>query len=140
MEVENVFIEKGVSGGDEFISRPQGSLLMSVLTSGDALIFPKLDRGFRNTRDALNTLHSLKELGVSVHSIGLGGDVTGNGMGAIIFTILSAFATFEKERIVTRIKEVRQHRKAEGYFVGGCRIFDYYVVDSRLTYNEEDKN
>ena len=139
LEIENVFVEKGVSGGDEFVSRPQGSCLMSVLTSGDVLIFPKLDRGFRNTRDALNTLHLLKELGVSVHSIDLGGDVTGNGVGAIIFTILSAFATFEKERIATRIKEVKQRRKAEGYFVGGRRGFGFNVVNGRLVFNEAEQ-
>ena len=88
----DVYIEKGVSGGSEFNSRPQGSTLLEIVKSGDVLIFPKLDRGFRNTRDALNTLHLLKEKGCSVHSIDLGGDVTGNGVGAIIFTILSAFA------------------------------------------------
>jgi len=139
LSCENVFIEKGVSGGDEFNSRPQGSRLVSVLNAGDVLIFPKLDRGFRNTRDALNTLHNLKELGVSVHSIDLGGDVTGNGVGAIIFTILSAFATFEKERIASRIKEVKQRRKAEGYFVGGRRGFGFDVVDGRLVFNQDEQ-
>lgn len=77
---------------------------------GMPVIFPKLDRGFRNTRDALNVLHTLKEKGVSVHSIDLGGDVTGNGVGAIIFTILSAFATFERERIASY----------ENVIKGGC--------------------
>lgn len=136
---ENVYIEKGVSGGDEFNTRPQGSRLISVLTAGDVLIFPKLDRGFRNTRDALNTLHVLKEKGVSVHSIDLGGDVTGNGVGAIIFTILSAFATFEKERIASRIKEVKQRRKSEGYFVGGRCGFGFDVVDGKLVLNEAEQ-
>ena len=74
----DVYVEKGVSGGQEFNSRPEGSKLLASLKSGDIVIFPKLDRGFRNTRDALNVLHELKEKGVSVHSIDLGGDVTGN--------------------------------------------------------------
>jgi putative DNA-invertase from lambdoid prophage Rac len=126
---EGVFVEKGVSGGQEFGSRPAGSKLLASLQSGDIVIFPKLDRGFRNTRDALNVLHTLKEKGVSVHSIDLGGDVTGNGVGAIIFTILSAFATFERERIASRISEVKQMRKAQGYFVGGRRAFGFDVVD-----------
>ena len=136
---EDVFIEKGVSGGVEFNSRPEGTRLISLLSSGDTLIFPKLDRGFRNTRDALNTLHHLKELGVSVHSIDLGGDVTGNGVGAIIFTILSAFATFEKERIASRIKEVKQRRKADGYFVGGRRGFGFDVIDGKKVLNQEEQ-
>ena len=135
----NVFIERGVSGGAEFKTRPEGARLIELLQTGDTVIFPKLDRGFRNTRDALNTLHELKEKGVSVHSIDLGGDVTGNGVGAIIFTILSAFATFEKDRIATRIKEVKQRRKAEGFYIGGRRGFGFDVVDGIKVPNAEEQ-
>ena len=135
----DVFVEKGVSGGSEFESRPEGSKLLEIVKSGDVLIFPKLDRGFRNTRDALNTLHLLKEKGCSVHSIDLGGDVTGNGMGAIIFTILSAFASFERERIASRISEVKQMRKAQGYFVGGRRGFGFNVVDGKKVPNRKEQ-
>lgn len=134
-----VFIERGVSGGVEFKTRPEGARLVELLQAGDTVIFPKLDRGFRNTRDALNTLHDLKEKGVSVHSIDLGGDVTGNGVGAIIFTILSAFATFEKDRIATRIKEVKQKRKADGFFIGGRRGFGFNVVDGIKVPNKEEQ-
>lgn len=134
-----VFVEKGVSGGQEFGLRPAGSRLLASLSSGDIVIFPKLDRGFRNTRDALNVLHTLKEKGVSVHSIDLGGDVTGNGVGAIIFTILSAFATFERERIASRISEVKQLRKSQGYFVGGRRDFGFDVVDGIKVQNESEQ-
>jgi len=136
---ENVFIERGVSGGAEFKTRPEGARLIELLQTGDAVIFPKLDRGFRNTRDALNTLHDLKEKGVSVHSIDLGGDVTGNGVGAIIFTILSAFATFEKDRIATRIKEVKQRRKDEGFYIGGRRGFGFDVVEGVKVPNVEEQ-
>jgi putative DNA-invertase from lambdoid prophage Rac len=135
----DVFVERGVSGGQEFGSRPAGSKLLAALQSGDIVIFPKLDRGFRNTRDALNVLHTLKEKGVSVHSIDLGGDVTGNGVGAIIFTILSAFATFERERIASRISEVKQMRKSQGYFVGGRRGFGFDVVDGKKVPNEAEQ-
>jgi putative DNA-invertase from lambdoid prophage Rac len=136
---KDVFVERGVSGGQEFNSRPEGARLLASLGSGDIVIFPKLDRGFRNTRDALNVLHTLKEKGVSVHSIDLGGDVTGNGVGAIIFTILSAFATFERERIASRISEVKQMRRAQGYFVGGRRGFGFDVVDGRKVQNRTEQ-
>jgi putative DNA-invertase from lambdoid prophage Rac len=135
----DVFVEKGISGGSEFNSRPEGSRLLECLKTGDVLIFPKLDRGFRNTRDALNTLHLLKEKGVTVHSIDLGGDVTGNGVGAIIFTILSAFASFERERIASRISEVKQMRKSQGYFVGGRRGFGFNVVEGKKVPNRKEQ-
>ncbi len=56
----NVFVEAGISGGVEFQDRPEGGRLFATLQAGDLVIFPKLDRAFRNTRNALNVLHELK--------------------------------------------------------------------------------
>jgi DNA invertase Pin-like site-specific DNA recombinase len=130
--LDNFITEKGVSGSLEFEKRPEGGRLFNHLASGDVLIFSKLDRAFRNTRNALNTLHELKQRGISVHFIDLGGDVTNDGIGSVIFTILSAFATFERERIATRIREVKQVQKAEGKFLGGFTRFGYRVEEDRL--------
>ena len=136
---ENVFVEAGVSGSIEFQDRPEGAKLFNQMVSGDMVIFPKLDRAFRNTRNALNVLHELKGRGISVHFIDLGGDVTGNGVGAIVFTILSAFATFERERIATRIREVKQMKKAQGKFTGGRRAFGYDVTDGVKVPREDEQ-
>ena len=136
---ENVFVEAGVSGSIEFQDRPEGLKLFNQMVSGDMVIFPKLDRAFRNTRNALNVLHELKGRGISVHFIDLGGDVTGNGVGAIVFTILSAFATFERERIATRIREVKQMKKAQGKFTGGRRAFGYDVTDGVKVPREDEQ-
>jgi putative DNA-invertase from lambdoid prophage Rac len=126
---DNIFVEAGVSGGVDFQERPEGSRLLSSIQPGDMIVFPKLDRAFRNTRNSLNVLHLLRERKVSAHFIDLGGDVTGNGIGAIVFTILSAFASFERERIGTRIREVKQLKKSQGKFTGGRRAFGFSVVD-----------
>jgi len=139
LPTENIFIEAGVSGSIEFQERPEGSKLFNLMASGDMVIFPKLDRAFRNTRNALNVLHDLKGRGISVHFIDLGGDVTGNGVGAIVFTILSAFATFERERIATRIREVKQMQKAQGKFTGGRRAFGYDVIDGVKVPREDEQ-
>lgn len=136
---ENFVTERGVSGSIEFEKRPEGSKLFEKLDSGDVLIFSKLDRAFRNTRNALNTLHELKLRGISVHFIDLGGDVTNDGIGSVIFTILSAFASFERERIATRIREVKQVQKMEGKFLGGFTRFGYMVEDEKLTPNPEQQ-
>jgi len=129
---EHFITERGISGSVEFEKRPEGQKLFEKLETGDVLIFSKLDRAFRNTRNALNTLHELKLRGISVHFIDLGGDVTNDGIGSVIFTILSAFATFERERIATRIREVKQVQKADGKFLGGFTRFGYKVEDDRL--------
>jgi len=135
---ENLITEKGVSGSVEFEKRLEGGKLFQQLVTGDVLIFSKLDRAFRNTRNALNTLYELKQRGISVHFIDLGGDVTNDGIGSVIFTILSAFATFERERIATRIKEVKHTQKCEGKFLGGYTRFGFRVENERLVpYPEE---
>ena len=140
LDAANIFVEAGVSGGIEFANRPEGSKLTQSVSTGDIIIFPKLDRAFRNTRNALNVLHEMKERKVSIHFIDLGGDVTGNGIGAIVFTILSAFATFERERIATRIREVKQVQKAQGKFTGGRRPFGFEVIDGvKVVKPEEQK-
>ena len=76
LEERDLFVEAGVSGGMEFQLRPQGARLFNMVQKGDLIIFPKLDRAFRNTRNALNVLHELKQRGVEIHFIDLGGDVT----------------------------------------------------------------
>lgn len=136
---ENIFIEAGVSGGTEFQSRPEGSKLFNALQAGDMVIFPKLDRAFRNSRNALNVLHEMKLRGISVHFIDLG-EVTGEGIGAIVFTILSAFATFERERIATRIREVKMLKKAQGKFTGGKRAFGYDIIDGFKVPREDEQS
>jgi putative DNA-invertase from lambdoid prophage Rac len=62
-----------------------------------------------------------------------------HGVGAIIFTILSAFASFERERIASRISEVKQMRKSQGYFVGGRRGFGFNVKDGKKVPNKREQ-
>ena len=138
LDPENIFVEAGVSGSVEFKKRPEGSRLCSALQSGDMVVIPKIDRGFRNIRDALNSLHDFKQRNIAVHFIDLGGDATTNGISQVIFTILGAFADFERERISQRISEVKQVQKANGFWTGGLPPFGYRVNDEgRLEANPE---
>jgi hypothetical protein len=57
----------------------------------------------------------------------------------IVFTILSAFATFERERIAARIREVKQLKKAQGKFTGGRRAFGYDVIDGVKVPREDEQ-
>ena len=80
IDPDHIFVEAGVSGSVEFKQRPEGARLSALLKEGDMLIIPKIDRGFRNIRDALNSLHDFKQRKISVHFIDLGGDATTNGI------------------------------------------------------------
>ena len=89
--------------------------------------------------NAFATLQQLKDLGINVHFIDLGGEVTGSGIGAVIFGVMSVFANFEKDRIASRIREVKQMQKAQGRFVGGRRAFGYNIVDGQKVQREDEQ-
>lgn len=126
-----ILVEAGVSGSVRIAERPEGARLIGLLQPGDAVVVAKLDRMFRSAVDALDTLATLKEMGVSLHMIDLGGDVTGNGIGKLVFTILAAVAESERDRLRERIREVKRHMISEGLHHGGRRPFGYQVVDGK---------
>jgi DNA invertase Pin-like site-specific DNA recombinase len=97
------------------------------LRPGDIIITAKLDRMFRSATDALANLDRMKRESVSLHMIDLGGDVTGNGIARLVFTILSAVAEAERDRIRERIITVKADQAARGRFLGGDAKFGYCV-------------
>lgn len=90
-------------------------------------ITPKLDRMFRSARDALEILDALRASGVSLHMIDLGGDVTGNGISKLVFTILSAVAEAERDRTRERIRDVKQDQKSRNRYLGGAVPFGWQI-------------
>jgi len=138
-ELAEIFVERGVSGSTPLADRPEGARLLASVLKGDAIVTPKLDRMFRSASDALGTLEAVKDQGVSLHMIDLGGDVTGNGIGKLTFTILSAVAENERDRIRERIREVKRHLAKQGVYGGGKRPFGFDVVDGRLVENRAEQ-
>ena len=100
-----------VSGSLPLAERPQGKLLLASLKPGDVVVTAKLDRMFRSALNALDVLAQLKAAGVSLHMIDLGGDVTGNGVSKLVFTILSAVAEAERDRIREQIGQVKADQR-----------------------------
>ena len=96
--VDEHFVEEGVSGSTPLADRPEGKRLLSMLGEGDVIVSAKLDRAFRSAADALTVLEELKAQSVGLHLIDLGGDVTGNGISKMVFTILAAVAEGERDR------------------------------------------
>ena len=125
--LDEVLVEEGVSGSIHVAERPAGVPLFAKLQLGDTLIAAKLDRMFRSALDALNTVEALKAKGVKLHLIDIGGDVSGNGVSALFFTILSAVAEFERSRPRERIGAAKFEQKARKRFLGGNKPFGYRV-------------
>jgi DNA invertase Pin-like site-specific DNA recombinase len=141
--VDELFIERGMSGSVKLADRPEGARLLARLQPGDVIVTPRMDRMFRSSTDALVTLEELRKQRISLHMIDLGGDVLGNGVGKLVFTILAAVADNERERIRERIIEVKRDMASRGLHSGGERPFGYDIVPDgklrRLVPNKEEQ-
>jgi putative DNA-invertase from lambdoid prophage Rac len=127
--MDRVFVERGVSGSRPLDERAEGQKLLAAAQPGDIVITSKLDRMFRSALDALRVLDDLKRHDISLHMIDLGGDVTGNGISKLVFTILSAVAEAERERIRERILDTKADQRTRGRYLGGTPPFGW-AVDS----------
>ena len=123
VECDRVYLDK-LSGKDTH--RAQYQLMMSNLRSGDVVNVHSLDRVGRNTKDILNLVEQVKEIGASIkfHKENLTFDGTSNDLYSdLLLTILSGFAQFERNIILERQREGIAIAKAKGKYKGGKQKF-----------------
>jgi putative DNA-invertase from lambdoid prophage Rac len=125
LTIDRIFVESGVSGSKPLIERPQGAKLLEIVKAGARVLTPKLDRMFRSALNALDVLAKLQKAGVFLHMLDLGGDVTGNGISKLVFTILSAVAEAERDRIRERIRDVKKDQRSRNRYLGGTVPFGW---------------
>lgn len=141
LSLDHIFIERAVSGSKPFDTRPEGKRLTAILRAGDSIICSKLDRMFRNAKDALSVSDDLRERNVNLHLLDLGGDVTNNGVSKMFFTIVAAFAEFERDRTAERISDIKSNEKEKGRFLGGSKPFGFQVSgDGELIPDNAEQN
>ena len=119
LEIVDFYVDDGVSGGKPLAGRGQGRKLMERLEQDDeieAVVALRLDRMFRDTLDALNTIGRLDSAGISTHFVDFGGQPfdSQSAVGRLFFVLQAAFAEFERHRIAERIRENKASRKAAG--------------------------
>jgi DNA invertase Pin-like site-specific DNA recombinase len=124
-QLAEVFVDAGVSGATPIADRQEGRRMLAAIKAGDVVIVAKLDRMFRSALDALTTLKMFQAKKVGLHMIDLAGDVTGNGMSKLMFTVISAFAEAERDRIGERIRDNKRNLGAQGRFLGGRKPFGF---------------
>jgi DNA invertase Pin-like site-specific DNA recombinase len=127
LEVDRWVDDGGVSGADPFFDRL--GLHGVVLSRGDVIVVAKLDRFSRDARDALNTIHELKQLGVRLIINGHG-DVTddSNLTARLMLEVMAVFAGHERRTIKARQKDGQAAKRAKGGHIGGSAPFGYRVV------------
>jgi site-specific DNA recombinase len=117
-----VYEDGAVSGGKPMIERPSGSRMMADASNGkiDLILITKLDRGFRNVVDCLNTVGVLDNLGVNLILLDMGGNIVdiSTPMGRFMLTTLASVAELERGMIRERCNSGRKDRKAEGKRIG----------------------
>ena len=104
LELVKIFNDEGISGGKALGSRPDGSKLLSALRKQkvNIVVVLKLDRGFRNAADCLQTVETWDRQAISLHILDLGGNAvdTTTAAGKFMLTVLAGAA--EMERNLTR--------------------------------------
>ena len=120
---QKIFQEK--LSGRSLKHRAQFSALLDRLTMGDTVVVTKLDRVARSTQDALNTMATLTERGVSLVVLNMGGDVvdTSTAIGKLLITVLAGIAEFEAALIKERQIEGIAAAKARGVYKGRPRTY-----------------
>lgn len=90
------------------MNRPQFNELLDKIQSGDTLMVTKLDRFTRSTQEGIETIKILTNRGIKVNILNMGIVDLSNVMGNMMFTILTAFAEYERNCISERTKEGKQ--------------------------------
>lgn len=123
-KIAKVFSDVNVSGSIMFFQRPEAQKLIRELKTGDTIIIAKLDRGFRDTTDCLNTVKWLQKRNITLRILDIALDVS-TPIGEMILTIMASVATFERKRIAERIKDGfangRKQGKSYGYKLEAVR-------------------
>lgn len=101
------------------MDRPKFIELENKLQNGDTLIICKLDRFTRSTEKGIEKIKELANKGVKVNILNMGIVDLNNAMGKMMFTVLSAFAEYEKDCIVERMKEGKEIAKQDINFKEG---------------------
>ncbi|MCW5982726.1 MAG: recombinase family protein [Bryobacteraceae bacterium] len=124
--VYRVYADDGVSGTVPLDRRPEGSQILRDAKLGkfDQLLVYKLDRLGRDTRLILNGVAELEKYGVRVRSMTEEFD-TGTATGRLMLTMLSGFASHEREVIRERSLAGTDRVAEAGVWLGGIVPFGY---------------
>ena len=114
------YSDEGVSGSVPLADRPAARDMLDRLHPGDIVLAAKMDRIFRSGVDALATVEKFKKqkIGLILCDIGIE-PVADSPVATMFFSMLAAFAQFERERICERIAEGKKAKAAKGGLSGG---------------------
>lgn len=124
----SIYADAGVSARIHLEDRPQGARLLKDARAGDTVIASKMDRIFRSARDALETVDHFMQNKINLVLFDMGiQPVTGEGMSRMFFTMVAAFAEFERARIRERMIQGKAAKVKKGGHIGGEPPYGFRV-------------
>jgi site-specific DNA recombinase len=134
LAVYRAYADDGVSGTIPLDQRPDGSQILRDARLGkfDQLLVYKLDRLGRETRLILNAVAELEKLGVRVRSMTEEFD-TGTSTGRLMLTMLSGFASHERDVIRERSVAGANRLAEAGVWMGGIVPYGYRKAGDKQT-------
>ncbi len=122
LSLAEIIVDAGVSGGKPLASREGGNRLLECLRQrrAGAVVMLKLDRGFRNAGDCLNTVERWDKKGIALHVVDLGGNAidTTSAAGRFMLVVLAGAAEMERNLTRERTKSAMAVKKSNGQRVG----------------------
>lgn len=129
-----IYSDAGVSARVQLKHRPEGERLLEDAKPGDTVVASKMDRIFRSARDALETVDYFMNNKINLVLFDMGiQPVTGEGMSRMFFTMVAAFAEFERQRIRERMIQGKASKVKKGGHIGGEPAYGYSVVGEGRT-------
>ena len=119
------FIDPGTSGTVSLQKREAGARLLAEVRKGDHIIVTRGDRLFRSAKNALEIAELLRDNGIELHLMDMGGPVLHSSVSRLVFGILMSIAAMESERIGERVSSVKDHMRRQGKYLGGAMAVGY---------------